>query len=107
MTKKDYILIAGAIKRAWNKSKELNGETSQIESMALLMSLSHDFSVDNQRFNEQKFIDACKAWVLRVGLISQDIEPTNENLNIKWLWIYRLKDTGTTSLKKRTWQLLS
>ena len=61
MTKKDYILIAGAIKRAWGKSKELNGETSQIESMALLMSLSHDFSVDNQRFNEQKFIDACKA----------------------------------------------
>ena len=57
MTKKDYILIAKAIKIAWDKSRELNGNTSQVEIMALCMSLSHVLKQDNPLFNEQKFID--------------------------------------------------
>jgi len=60
MTKKDYIIIARAIKNAWKHTMLYEGYTSKIEAMSLIGSLSTELSKDNPRFNEQKFIDACQ-----------------------------------------------
>ncbi len=54
MTKKDYIAIAKAI----DSLDELDGST--ISRVDLIMKLSDYFKLDNPRFDEGKFVEACQ-----------------------------------------------
>lgn len=56
MTKKDYILLAAAL-----KSSKPEGRTAYHEEQwkADLTALSHALQSDNERFNLERFLSAC------------------------------------------------
>jgi hypothetical protein len=54
MSKKDYVLIAGAIDRT---STLINADKHTIHMV--VMHLSHALEQDNPRFDSERFIDAC------------------------------------------------
>ena len=68
MTKKDYILIAGAFKRA-NESNNFEGENriidqKQYENRKLGMAIVRNYMMSelwhkDEKFNEKKFQEAC------------------------------------------------
>ena len=55
MTKKDYELIAGSIKQA------LAGRDPSIAEYALIRAVSIALSIDNSKFDEVRFLKACRS----------------------------------------------
>lgn len=61
MTKKDYILIANAIKEQWQLSKK-HSEHPQHSGLAIhntALRLAYAFKQDNPRFDVDRFLTAC------------------------------------------------
>lgn len=57
MTKKDYILIADAIAKAFPEALTYAQEEAQTD---VIESLCTALKRDNPRFDERKFMDACR-----------------------------------------------
>ena len=61
MTRKDYKLIAGAIKKAQERfyNREPENQTPYCLTAFIIDDLSDALKGDNQRFNRVRFYDAC------------------------------------------------
>jgi len=60
MTRKDYVIIADAIKGAFNYEKDFNQDEESarvVKYVAHTLALSLQF--DNPRFDSARFLDAC------------------------------------------------
>ena len=60
MTKKDYVLIAGAIKEQWKRTVRAHGKgeySLQVHWTAL--EISYALKKENPRFDNNKFLEAC------------------------------------------------
>lgn len=62
MTRKDYVLIARALKDARSITVDRNGNSrSSTEWLAAVTSVSDALMRDNSRFDSARFLDACGA----------------------------------------------
>jgi hypothetical protein len=60
MTRKDYVLIAEAIKGAVNYEQNFNNNEAGANSLQFLaLTLSSVLAGDNPRFDSARFLDAC------------------------------------------------
>ena len=59
MTRKDYVLIAQAIKNQIEMSIKFEEEESQAGAENIARDLADALQADNTRFNRARFLDAC------------------------------------------------
>ena len=64
MTRKDYVLIASAIKQtinneAWDEENGAYSEVAEEVFKALVSTLGYKLLLDNPRFHQAKFEEAC------------------------------------------------
>lgn len=58
MSRRDYELIARTIRAVWTNERYLDSPSHALEVVAA--SLADALGQDNPRFNEDKFLEACK-----------------------------------------------
>jgi len=57
MTKKDYILIANALKPFYQDMKQITGTTDEYTLTKVIIAISKALKADNPKFNPVKFLD--------------------------------------------------